>query len=66
MQTHSFAIAMASGGDSGKVERVLKRLEGVSSFDISLEDQTAAVTTDLSHDIVFEALKKSGLPVETR
>ncbi|KAJ3219610.1 Hydroxymethylglutaryl-CoA synthase, cytoplasmic [Dinochytrium kinnereticum] len=63
--TYKFKVGMTCGGCSGAVNRILSKTDGVSSFDISLETQTVVVNTaSLSKDQVFEAIKKSGKPVE--
>ncbi|GAB1200528.1 hypothetical protein APSETT444_009901 [Aspergillus pseudonomiae] len=56
---------MSCGGCSGAVERVLKKLQGVKSFDVSLNSQTATVVTEpsVSYDIVLATIKKTGKTV---
>ncbi|KAI9805496.1 MAG: hypothetical protein M1825_000747 [Sarcosagium campestre] len=58
---------MNCGGCSGAVERVLKKLEGVKSFEVSLDTQTADVTAEesLDYDTVLETIKKTGKTVES-
>lgn len=58
---------MSCGGCSGAVERVLKKLEGVKSFDVSLENQTATVVTEpsVSYETVLEKIKKTGKTVNS-
>ncbi|KAJ3091290.1 Cytosolic copper metallochaperone [Quaeritorhiza haematococci] len=63
-QTYKFKVAMSCSGCSGAVDRILKKTDGVSSYDISLESQTVVVNATLSKDEVFEAIKKSGKAVE--
>jgi copper chaperone len=59
---------MACGGCSGAVERVLSKLEGVESFEVSLEGQTAVVRTKagsgLTPEAVLEAVSKTGKKAE--
>ncbi|KAL1957893.1 hypothetical protein VTO42DRAFT_5458 [Malbranchea cinnamomea] len=64
-QTYRFNITMSCGGCSGAVERVLKKLDGVKSFDVSLEKQTATVVTEPSvpYEKVLETIKKTGKAV---
>ncbi|KAJ5691487.1 Metal homeostasis factor ATX1 [Penicillium malachiteum] len=64
---YKFNVAMSCGGCSGAVERVLKKLEGVKSFDVSLESQTATIATEpsLSYDTVLAAIKKTGKTVNS-
>ncbi|KAK2760951.1 Cytosolic copper metallochaperone [Arachnomyces sp. PD_36] len=62
-----FNITMSCGGCSGAVDRVLKKLDGVKSHTVSLEDQTATVITDqsLPYDKVLQTIKKTGKTVNT-
>ncbi|KAJ5684804.1 heavy metal ion transporter [Penicillium sp. IBT 18751x] len=64
---YKFNVSMSCGGCSGAVERVLKRLEGVKSFDVNLESQTALVTAEstVSYDTVLAAIKKTGKQVNS-
>ncbi|KAJ5951432.1 Heavy metal-associated domain HMA [Penicillium vulpinum] len=64
---YKFNVTMTCGGCSGAVERVLKKLEGVKTFDVSLESQTVNVTTEptLSYDAVLEKIKKTGKAVNS-
>ncbi|KAI8853221.1 putative iron/copper transporter Atx1 [Chytridium lagenaria] len=66
MTEYKFKVGMTCSGCSGAVNRILSKTDGVNSFDISLETQTVVVHSDkLSQEQVFEAIKKSGKPVET-
>ncbi|KAF2846373.1 copper chaperone-like protein [Plenodomus tracheiphilus IPT5] len=64
--TYKFNVAMSCGGCSGAVERVLKKLEGVESFNVSLETQTAEVVAadSLPYETVLEKIKKTGKAVK--
>ncbi|KAJ5740945.1 Metal homeostasis factor ATX1 [Penicillium malachiteum] len=64
---YKFNVAMSCGGCSGAVERILKKLEGVKSFDVSLESQTATIATEpsLSYETVLAAIKKTGKTVNS-
>ncbi|KAL2221414.1 heavy metal-associated domain-containing protein [Thermoascus aurantiacus ATCC 26904] len=64
---YKFNISMSCGGCSGAVERVLKKLEGVKSYEVSLENQTATVVTDSSvtYDTVLATIKKTGKTVNS-
>ncbi|CAG8023562.1 unnamed protein product [Penicillium salamii] len=64
---YKFNVTMTCGGCSGAVERVLKKLEGVKSFDVNLEAQTANITADpaLSYDTVLATIKKTGKTVNS-
>ncbi|KAL4905687.1 hypothetical protein BDW74DRAFT_177393 [Aspergillus multicolor] len=62
---YKFNVSMSCGGCSGAVERVLKKLDGVISFDVSLDSQTASVVTDASvpYETVLATIKKTGKTV---
>ncbi|KAJ5185998.1 Heavy metal-associated domain HMA [Penicillium cf. griseofulvum] len=64
---YKFNVTMTCGGCSGAVERVLKKLDGVKTFDVSLETQTVNVTTEpsLPYDAVLEKIKKTGKAVNS-
>ncbi|KAJ8114706.1 hypothetical protein OPT61_g3485 [Boeremia exigua] len=64
---YKFNIAMSCGGCSGAVERVLKKLEGVKSYNVSLETQTADIVAEdsLSYETVLEKIKKTGKTVKS-
>ncbi|KAJ5212696.1 heavy metal ion transporter [Penicillium cinerascens] len=64
---YKFNVSMSCGGCSGAIERVLKRLEGVKSFDVNLESQTALVTTEstVPYDTVLATIKKTGKQVNS-
>lgn len=65
--TYKFNVAMHCGGCSGAVERVLKKIDGVKSYKVSLEEQTAEVITEESVDyqIVLEKITKTGKKVKS-
>jgi len=65
--TYDFNITMTCGGCSGAVERVLKKLDGVKSFDVSLESQTAHIVTEpgVDYATVLEKIKKTGKKVNS-
>ncbi|KAL4789865.1 heavy metal ion transporter [Aspergillus venezuelensis] len=64
---YKFNVSMSCGGCSGAVERVLKKLDGVKSFDVSLDTQTASVVADASlpYETVLATIKKTGKAVNT-
>ncbi|KAJ4378278.1 Cytosolic copper metallochaperone [Didymella sp. IMI 355093] len=64
---YKFNIAMSCGGCSGAVERVLKKLDGVKSYNVSLETQSADIVTEdsLSYETVLEKIKKTGKTVKS-
>ncbi|ORX92896.1 heavy metal-associated domain-containing protein [Clohesyomyces aquaticus] len=65
--TYKFNVAMSCGGCSGAVERVLKKLDGVKSYNVSLETQTAEIVTEenLEYSTVLEKIKKTGKTVKS-
>ncbi|CAG5182363.1 hypothetical protein G6011_08832 [Alternaria panax] len=65
--TYKFNVAMSCGGCSGAIERVLKKLEGVESYNVSLETQTAEIQAadSLSYDTVLEKIKKTGKTIKS-
>ena len=62
-----FNVSMSCGGCSGAVERVLKRLDGVKSYEVSLEQQTATVVADesLPYEKVLRMIAKTGKKVNS-
>ncbi|KAK3320667.1 heavy-metal-associated domain-containing protein [Cercophora scortea] len=65
--TYKFNVAMSCGGCSGAVDRVLKKLEGVKSYEVSLENQTATVVAEpsLAYEKVLKTIAKTGKKVNT-
>ncbi|EMD38385.1 hypothetical protein CERSUDRAFT_48050, partial [Gelatoporia subvermispora B] len=57
------AALMTCSGCSGAVDRVLKKTEGVSSYDISLETQEVVVKGTVPFEEVLERIKKTGKEV---
>ncbi|KAK0336961.1 Cytosolic copper metallochaperone [Friedmanniomyces endolithicus] len=64
---YKFNVTMTCGGCSGAVERVLKKLDGVKSFNVSLDSQTANVVTEdkVDYATVLEKIKKTGKKVNS-
>ncbi|KAK4949646.1 Cytosolic copper metallochaperone [Elasticomyces elasticus] len=64
---YKFNVTMTCGGCSGAVERVLKKLDGVKEYNVSLDTQTADVTAadSLSYEAVLEKIKKTGKAVNS-
>ncbi|KAF2269249.1 putative iron/copper transporter Atx1 [Lojkania enalia] len=64
---YKFNVAMSCGGCSGAVERVLKKLDGVRSYNVSLDTQTAEIVADesLDYTTVLEKIKKTGKTVKS-
>ncbi|KAF2840798.1 putative iron/copper transporter Atx1 [Patellaria atrata CBS 101060] len=64
---YKFNVAMSCGGCSGAVERVLKKLDGVKSYNVSLDTQTAEIVTEetLDYSTVLNTIKKTGKRVNS-
>ncbi|KAF4625019.1 hypothetical protein G7Y89_g13146 [Cudoniella acicularis] len=62
---YKFDVTMSCGGCSGAVNRVLGKLEGVKSYDVSLDTQTALVVAEptLSYEKVLQTIQKTGKKV---
>ncbi|KAI9855459.1 MAG: Cytosolic copper metallochaperone [Trichoglossum hirsutum] len=61
---YKFNIVMSCGGCSGAIDRVLKKLDGVEKYEVSLEKQTADVYTErLDYDTVLKTIRKTGKKV---
>ncbi|KAI0154445.1 iron copper transporter [Xylariaceae sp. FL1272] len=65
--TYKFNVTMSCGGCSGAINRVLGKLEGVESYDVSLDKQEAVVVASpsLSYDTVLRTIKKTGKKVNS-
>ncbi|TNY19715.1 copper chaperone taha [Rhodotorula diobovata] len=61
--TYKFNVKMTCGGCSSAVERVLKKTEGVSSYDVSLDTQQVVVKTTVPYDDILAKIKKTGKEV---
>ncbi|MCJ1452625.1 Cytosolic copper metallochaperone [Mycoblastus sanguinarius] len=56
---------MSCSGCSGAVDRVLKKTEGLSSYSVDLDSQSADVYTDtVPYETVLEKIKKTGKTVK--
>ncbi|CAD6208639.1 GSCOCG00010617001-RA-CDS [Cotesia congregata] len=62
-KVHEFTVEMTCEGCSNAVERVLKRKEGIESFNVDLPEKKVFVTSGLPSDEILECLKKTGKPV---
>jgi len=64
---YKFNVQMTCGGCSGAVERVLKKLDGVKEYTVSLDTQTADITAEdsVSYETVLEKIKKTGKTVNS-
>jgi len=64
---YKFGVNMSCGGCSGAVKRVLQKLDGIENFDVSLDTQSATITTkpeaNLSYDEVLQVIAKTGKKV---
>ncbi|KAL8991992.1 MAG: hypothetical protein Q9169_007463, partial [Polycauliona sp. 2 TL-2023] len=59
---YKFDITMTCSGCSGAIERVLKKMEGIKSYTVSLESQTADIYAEegLAYETVLEKIRKTG------
>ncbi|KAG0207717.1 Cytosolic copper metallochaperone [Mortierella sp. GBA30] len=61
MPVYTYDVTMTCGGCSGAVTRVLSKLEGVKTFDVSLETQKVTVESDtLDQQTILEKIQKTG------
>ncbi|RYC61155.1 hypothetical protein CHU98_g5051 [Xylaria longipes] len=65
--TYKFNVTMSCGGCSGAINRVLGKLDGVQSYDVSLEKQEAVVVASpgLDYETVLKTIKKTGKKVNS-
>ncbi|KAK3196860.1 Cytosolic copper metallochaperone [Lecanicillium sp. MT-2017a] len=63
--TYEFNVTMTCGGCSGAIDRVLGKLEGVESYEVSLENQTAKVVTGLPYETVLTKIAKTGKKINS-
>ncbi|TQV94740.1 hypothetical protein V2A60_005759 [Cordyceps javanica] len=63
--TYEFNVTMTCGGCSGAIDRVLKKLDGVESYEVSLENQSAKVITDLPYETVLTKIAKTGKKINS-
>jgi len=59
-QRYEFTVEMTCGGCSGAVTRVLTKAEGITKFDVDLENKKVFVETDRPSDEVLNIIKKTG------
>lgn len=57
-------VEMACSGCSGAVERVLAKMPGVDSYDVSLEKQQVVVRGNITPQAVLDTVKKTGKKTE--
>ncbi|KAF8978023.1 Cytosolic copper metallochaperone [Entomortierella lignicola] len=61
MPVYNYDVTMTCSGCSGAVTRVLSKLDGVKSFDVSLEKQKVTVESDsLTQEEILEKIQKTG------
>ncbi|RYP36070.1 hypothetical protein DL767_003542 [Monosporascus sp. MG133] len=65
--TYKFNVSMSCSGCSGAINRVLGKLEGVKSYDVSLEKQEALIVAEpsLEYETVLRTIKKTGKKVNS-
>ncbi|CAA7271673.1 unnamed protein product [Cyclocybe aegerita] len=68
--TYKFDVKMTCSGCSGAITRVLEKAKndgtsGVSSYDVSLENQEVLVTGTILYDDLLEKIKKTGKEVRS-
>ncbi|KAK2466886.1 hypothetical protein APHAL10511_001144 [Amanita phalloides] len=67
--TYKFDVKMTCSGCSGAITRVLEKAKtegaGVSSYDVSLENQTVVVNGTLPYEDVLAKIKKTGKEVRS-
>lgn len=51
---------MSCSGCSGAIERVLKKQDGITNYNVSLENQTVDVETDKDYDLIYSVIQKTG------
>ncbi|KZO95848.1 heavy metal transport/detoxification protein [Calocera viscosa TUFC12733] len=61
--TYQFNVKMHCSGCSGAVERALSKLDGVSSYETSLEKQEVIVKGTAEYETVLEKIQKTGKQV---
>lgn len=57
---YHFDVTMSCSGCSGAVERVLKKLDNVDSYEVSLEKQSVDVVTSQPYETVYNTIAKTG------
>ncbi|KAG0256331.1 Cytosolic copper metallochaperone [Actinomortierella ambigua] len=65
MTQYKYDVTMSCGGCSGAITRVLNKLDGVDSYDVSLENQSVTVdSATLSEQEILIAIQKTGKPAK--
>lgn len=57
---YHFDVTMSCSGCSGAIERVLKKQDGITNYNVSLENQTVDVETDKDYDLIYSVIQKTG------
>ncbi|KAF9897840.1 Cytosolic copper metallochaperone [Lobosporangium transversale] len=61
MPVYKYDVTMTCSGCSGAVTRVLNKLDGVKTFDVSLENQKVIVESDtLTEEQILATIQKTG------
>eukprot|EP01018_Ginkgo_biloba_P016128 Gb_14860 [translate_table: standard] len=60
MQTVVLKVGMSCEGCVGAVKRVLNKMEGVESYDVSLKDQKVTVKGNVKPEAVLQTVSKTG------
>ncbi|POY74585.1 hypothetical protein BMF94_2346 [Rhodotorula taiwanensis] len=63
--TYRYNVVMTCSGCSGAIDRVLKKTEGVTSHDISLDKQEVVVKATIPYEDVLAKIKKTGKEVKS-
>ncbi|KOS22286.1 Metal homeostasis factor ATX1 [Escovopsis weberi] len=64
--TFIFQVSMSCGGCSGAIDRVLKKTDGIESYEVSLETQTVkVVTSELTFEFVLGKIANTGKKVNS-
>ena len=59
-KTTELKVDMMCEGCVGAVKRILGKMEGVESFDVTLDTKKVTVTGSIEHSAVIEKLNKAG------
>ncbi|KAI5970661.1 ATX1 [Candida margitis] len=57
---YHFDVTMSCSGCSGAIDRVLKKQDGISNYNVSLENQSVDVETDKDYDTIYNVIQKTG------
>ncbi|KAF9163981.1 Cytosolic copper metallochaperone [Actinomortierella ambigua] len=62
---YKYDVTMSCGGCSGAITHVLNKLDGVDSYDVSLENRSVTVdSATLSEQEILVAIQKTGKPAK--